>query len=87
MPPSQGCCSHDHDCEAEDCGASFSLYKYVDTYAVRKEVSVRIEKWRKCERNSSETRHLVATLWPAFAASINNATDDSVCMCVYALLS
>lgn len=30
MPAFQGCCSHDHDCEAADCGPAYSLYKYID---------------------------------------------------------
>jgi hypothetical protein len=29
MPPSQGCCSHDHDCEAADCGPAYSLYTHI----------------------------------------------------------
>lgn len=36
MPPSfKGCCVHDHDCEAADCGPSWSLYKHIDLHKVR----------------------------------------------------
>lgn len=36
MPPSfQGCCAHDHDCEAQDCSSAWSLYKHIDTQRVR----------------------------------------------------
>ncbi|MEW5307164.1 MAG: hypothetical protein WDW38_002231 [Sanguina aurantia] len=35
MPPTQGCCSHDHDCEATDCGVAYSLYKHIDLMKVR----------------------------------------------------
>ena len=31
----QGCCAHDHDCEALDCEGSWILNKYVDTQKVR----------------------------------------------------
>ncbi|RMZ56541.1 hypothetical protein APUTEX25_001388 [Auxenochlorella protothecoides] len=31
MPRFEGCCSHDHDCEEEDCSTSYSLYKNIDT--------------------------------------------------------
>eukprot|EP00951_Prasinocladus_malaysianus_P047446 scaffold650490_cov34-Prasinocladus_malaysianus.AAC.1 len=27
---SGGCCSHDHDCEEEDCAPQWVLYKYID---------------------------------------------------------
>lgn len=27
---SQGCCAHDHDCEAADCGPAYSLYKHIN---------------------------------------------------------
>jgi hypothetical protein len=31
-PPTDtmACCSHDHDCEAADCGPAYSLYKHID---------------------------------------------------------
>lgn len=29
MPPSQGCCGHDHDCDASDCSTAYSLYKHI----------------------------------------------------------
>ncbi|KAI8468825.1 MAG: galactose-binding domain-like protein [Monoraphidium minutum] len=35
MPASQGCCSHDHDCEASDCGPAYSLYKHINLDQVR----------------------------------------------------
>ncbi|KFM26470.1 PITH domain-containing protein 1 [Auxenochlorella protothecoides] len=35
MPRFEGCCSHDHDCEEEDCSTSYSLYKNIDTPRVR----------------------------------------------------
>ena len=30
MPPFQGCCAHDHDCEEADCGPAWSLHDHVD---------------------------------------------------------
>lgn len=30
MPPLQGCCAHDHDCEEADCGPSWSLHEHID---------------------------------------------------------
>ncbi|PSC71196.1 PITH domain-containing 1 [Micractinium conductrix] len=35
MPAFQGCCAHDHDCEAQDCSSAWSLYKHIDTQRVR----------------------------------------------------
>lgn len=35
MPPSQGCCGHDHDCEASECGPAYSLYKHIALEQVR----------------------------------------------------
>lgn len=35
MPAFQGCCAHDHDCEAQDCAAAWSLYKHIDIQRVR----------------------------------------------------
>jgi hypothetical protein len=35
MPSNQGCCAHDHDCEATDCGASYSLYKHISPSNIR----------------------------------------------------
>ncbi|KAL4857139.1 PITH domain-containing protein [Chlorella vulgaris] len=35
MPPFQGACAHDHDCESHDCSSSWSLYKHIDTQKVR----------------------------------------------------
>lgn len=35
MPSFQGCCAHDHDCQAEDCSKSWSLYKHIDIQKVR----------------------------------------------------
>lgn len=35
-PPAQGgCCAHNHDCEAADCGPAYSLYKHIDLPRVR----------------------------------------------------
>ncbi|GLI69848.1 hypothetical protein VaNZ11_014565 [Volvox africanus] len=34
-PPSKGCCAHDHDCEAADCGIAYSLYKHISIDQVR----------------------------------------------------
>jgi hypothetical protein len=34
-PPTQGCCAHDHDCEAAECGPAYSLYKHIDLPHVR----------------------------------------------------
>lgn len=33
--PTAGCCAHDHDCNAEDCSSSWSLYKHIDIQRVR----------------------------------------------------
>lgn len=30
MPNFGACCAHDHDCEAADCGPSWSLHEHVD---------------------------------------------------------
>ena len=30
MPAYQGCCAHDHDCEASDCGPAWSLHEHID---------------------------------------------------------
>ncbi|WIA37737.1 hypothetical protein OEZ86_014615 [Tetradesmus obliquus] len=35
MPPTGACCSHDHDCEAADCGPAYSLYKHIDQLHIR----------------------------------------------------
>lgn len=35
MPRTQPCCSHDHDCEATECGVAYSLYKHVNLPQVR----------------------------------------------------
>lgn len=35
MPPSQGCCAHNHDCEAASCETSYSLFKNIDLPKVR----------------------------------------------------
>lgn len=36
MPVFQGCCAHDHDCEAQDCSSAWSLYKHIDIQRVRR---------------------------------------------------
>jgi len=36
MPPVDGgCCAHDHDCAAEDCGPAWSLHRHVATTRLR----------------------------------------------------
>ena len=35
MAPHDGCCAHDHDCDAENCGAMWCLHQYIDTDKVR----------------------------------------------------
>lgn len=36
MPPASGaCCSHDHDCDAADCGPAYSLFKHIDQHKAR----------------------------------------------------
>lgn len=35
MPPSKACCSHDHDCDAADCGPAYSLYTHIDQSQIR----------------------------------------------------
>ncbi|BDA48813.1 PITH domain-containing protein 1 [Coccomyxa sp. Obi] len=30
MPTYEGCCAHDHDCEASECGPAWSLHEYID---------------------------------------------------------
>ena len=30
MPKFGACCAHDHDCEAADCGPSWSLHEHID---------------------------------------------------------
>lgn len=32
--PFEASCAHDHDCEAEDCSGSWSLYKHIDMQKV-----------------------------------------------------
>lgn len=35
MPQFAGCCAHDHDCEAAECGPAWSLHSHIDTAHVR----------------------------------------------------
>eukprot|EP00775_Hariotina_reticulata_P003144 gene3144-3421_t len=36
MPPVSGaCCSHDHDCDAADCGPAYSLFEHIDQHKAR----------------------------------------------------
>lgn len=35
MPTYEGCCAHDHDCEASECGPAWSLHEYLDHSNVR----------------------------------------------------
>ena len=44
MSPFQGCCAHDHDCEASDCSSSYSLYKYIDMPRVSEPASCAAEE-------------------------------------------
>ena len=51
MAPHDGCCAHDHDCDAENCGAMWCLHQYIDTDKVR--LFSETEREREREREST----------------------------------
>ncbi len=81
MPPFQGCCAHDHDCEEADCGPAWSLHDHVDTPRVctmhQQWLLMSVDGW-KGDLSGDLSQHLPPPLHATQVTCLNEAEAGSV---------